>query len=186
MTKICTKCQILKDETEFNKRTIKGRQYYYSWCKACAKIMNVELARKRKEKRTLAEQEKISQTSREYFKIYYSTVRGRAIHLLNKARNRARGKYECSVSVDFIMKKLENNKCEQTGIDLEWENTNAKLSRNPRSPSIDRIDANKGYTDDNVQIVCTWYNLAKSQLTDADMLKFCQNVVEFNMKKRGE
>jgi len=141
--------------------------------------MSAELAKKRKQKRTPEEQKQISKTSKEYYKIYYSTIRGRSIHLINKARNRARGKYECSISVDFIMKKLEKNKCEQTGIDLEWENANIKLSRNPRGPSIDRINAEKGYTNDNVQIVCTWYNLAKAQLTDDEMLKFCQSVVNF-------
>lgn len=31
----------------------------------------------------------------------------------------------------------------------------------PQSPSIDRRDNNKGYTEDNCRVVCYWYNMAK-------------------------
>ena len=34
--------------------------------------------------------------------------------------------------------------------------------------SVDRIDSTKGYTPDNIQLVCTWANVAKSNLSDAD------------------
>ena len=46
--------------------------------------------------------------------------------------------------------------------------------------SIDRIDSNKGYTKDNVQLVCSQVNMMKSDLTFDELLSFCKSIVENN------
>lgn len=38
--------------------------------------------------------------------------------------------------------------------------------RHPYTPTIDKIDPNKGYTKDNCRIVIWWYNLSKSIWND--------------------
>lgn len=43
--------------------------------------------------------------------------------------------------------------------------------KNPRTVSIDRIDSEKGYIPDNVQLICRWVNLAKNNFSDVDIRK---------------
>jgi len=38
-------------------------------------------------------------------------------------------------------------------------------------PSLDRVDSSKGYTKDNVQLVCRIYNTAKGNGTKEDVMK---------------
>lgn len=47
-----------------------------------------------------------------------------------------------------------------------------------RSISIDRKDSSKGYTKDNVQLVCTGVNYMKKDMSDELFVTFCRNVVE--------
>jgi hypothetical protein len=72
--------------------------------------------------------------------------------------------------------------CEKTGSGFllvdDGNGTSAGRSRHPRSPSLDRIDRTKGYTADNVQVVCWQYNIAKGELDDANFVRFCRRVVE--------
>lgn len=51
-------------------------------------------------------------------------------------------------------------------------------SKHPFNFSVDRIDSNKGYTRDNVWIVSTWANRAKSDLSFDDFVNACKMVVE--------
>lgn len=43
--------------------------------------------------------------------------------------------------------------------------------------SIDKIDANKGYTKDNCEIVAWWYNCAKQTYSNKEVYDFCKMVV---------
>ena len=64
--------------------------------------------------------------------------------------------------------------CKKTGtLTLAGEHTIAfdydnkfNTCKNPLSPSIDRIDSTKGYSNDNVHIVLWQYNLMRGELTD--------------------
>jgi len=53
--------------------------------------------------------------------------------------------------------------CERTGIKFELVHGSV---RHPYGPSVDRIDANGFYSDENVQIVCWAYNVGKAEMTD--------------------
>jgi len=43
--------------------------------------------------------------------------------------------------------------------------------------SIDRVDSDKGYTKDNVRLVCMRANLMKNYLADHDLIWWCRAVV---------
>jgi len=57
-----------------------------------------------------------------------------------------------------------------------WDNNNGKCAisgmsmthkfNDLRTVSIDRIDSNKGYDEDNIQLVCQWVNLAKGKYSN--------------------
>lgn len=61
------------------------------------------------------------------------------------------------INIDDVMnlKNKQNNKCKYSGRELVWK-INVK-----NKASIDRIDSNKGYTKDNIQLVCFEVNQAK-------------------------
>ena len=55
---------------------------------------------------------------------------------------------------------------------------------NMNKASVDRIDSTKGYTRDNVHLVCLHINYAKLDLSEADFVDLCAAVVQ-HTKKRG-
>lgn len=57
---------------------------------------------------------------------------------------------------------LQNEKCCVTGINFDY-NHSPEFRARPFGPSIDRKDNSKGYTYDNIQIVCVIVNKAKNE-----------------------
>lgn len=52
------------------------------------------------------------------------------------------------------------------------------------TPSVDRIDSAKGYTKDNIQIICTLANSMKWNSTKEELLSFCHGVLA--LEKEGQ
>lgn len=102
------------------------------------------------------------------------TPAGRARLLLTSARMRDR---ECNLLLADVLPIIEDGTCFRTGFKFDLE-SHATHHRNPFSPSLDRIDGTKGYVKGNIQVVCSWYNIAKNEYTDAQMLTFCRAVVD--------
>lgn len=48
----------------------------------------------------------------------------------------------------------------------------------PNSPSLDRIDNSKGYTPDNIQVICHLANQMKASATPREILKFADWAVK--------
>lgn len=166
-TKFCTKCQTNKSLSEF-------KAYRKNICSECLR----EQARLRYSKRKKTTKAN-SNLQNDYLRNYRLSVHGRTILLINKAKFRAKNKnLKFEISYDFIFNKLECGKCEKTGIEFTFENQE-KSYRNPYSPSIDKINPFGDYTEDNIQVVCNFYNTAKGQMTDDEFLQFCHQVVEF-------
>ena len=88
---------------------------------------------------------------------------------------------KCNLMLADVLPLVEIGHCPRTGFkfDLDPHETH---HRNPLSPSIDRIDGTKGYVKGNIQIVCSWYNIAKNEYSDAQLLVFCQAVVDASRK----
>lgn len=104
------------------------------------------------------------------------TTTGRARLLLTSARIRDKN---CTLELTDVLPLIEAGTCPRTGFKFDL-NPHDVHHRNPFSPSIDRIDGTKGYVKGNVQIVCSWYNIAKNEYSDAQLLTFCQAVVDAN------
>lgn len=77
---------------------------------------------------------------------------------------------------DWAWNKLEKQefKCEITGHPFEW------VGRSPYGLSMDRIDPNKGYTKDNVRLVCWWINAAMGRW---GLEKLKGMIIEWQQKK---
>lgn len=99
-----------------------------------------------------------------------------AKYLYTKTRNRALHKgIEFSISLKWVEKRLNANKCEVTGLTFQTNGLNSSKSH-PFQPSIDRKDITKGYTVKNSRVVCAIYNYAKHTYTHEDVVKLAMSL----------
>lgn len=75
-----------------------------------------------------------------------------------KARAKKRGN-EFSLTKDSYA-SLVADECALTGIAFDTSQAAKRHYKRPFAPSIDRIDSTKGYSDENIRIVCVAVNLA--------------------------
>lgn len=99
----------------------------------------------------------------------------RARLIVGAARSRARQKgLDFNIDAVWFADKIDTGICEATGIKISLDSHPKKGCRNPFAPSIDRIDSSKGYTKDNVQMVCWVYNAAKNDYGADIVLRMAQ------------
>lgn len=188
MHKTCTSCKQIKDISLFTPgKSRKGTVVYSSRCKDC----RAELARNSRDKTA---EKKCTCCGASYrvlgggakkkldlCSVCYPTYRT-AYSLYHSCLQRSKEKeIDFDLNINEIHKELIEGSCGKTGFKFEI-NVKGKHygNRSPYSPSIDKIDPNKGYTKDNVQLVCWWYNLAKARYTDEEVLKLCRAVTTHN------
>lgn len=115
-------------------------------------------------------------------KIYRNMPNGRSLamwYTLKKGAEKRGITFE--ITKDWILEKLNKGKCEVTGIPFvfqpEFDSNSVKVKdqyRNPFSPSVDRIESAKGYTEDNCQVVVCIYNFAKGPFQQEALKVFCE------------
>lgn len=85
--------------------------------------------------------------------------------MLADAKSRAK---KCGISFKISKawraRALKQDACAVTGIMFDL--ADARSNVNPLAPSLDRIDASKGYTDSNTRLVIYFVNVAKSDWSD--------------------
>ncbi len=104
-----------------------------------------------------------------------SNIKGRilAAKLLNaRSKNRRRKKVlDIDINVKFLTDLFDSQKgrcaISQHLMTLEF--------KSPYGVSIDRIDSSRGYTKDNVQLVCQVINFGKNTFSNEEMLEFWKN-----------
>lgn len=114
----------------------------------------------------------MSFTREQIFQRYYATLNGRAVHLVNNARCRARRLHlPFDLTVPWVARKLRRGVCEATGIAFDFAAGFGKGHRfNSFAPSLDRKVSARGYTKRNVKVVCWIYNRAKGAFPIKDLL----------------
>lgn len=85
-------------------------------------------------------------------------------------RNEKRKSLEHNISFEYILDicKKQEYKCAITKFLMPFS------IKNPYSASIDRIDSANGYIIGNIQIVCTFINLAKNNLSNNFACEFVE------------
>ena len=149
--KICPCCKQEKQiEVEFTKTSYTSSGYS-SYCKEC------------KNKKTILSIQK-----------YTCTPNGIAKRLLDLANRRAKEKQLiCTLTRKWIRDKIEMGFCEVSGLPFTLN-----IKRGPFTPSLDKIDPLKDYTEDNVQVVACIYNFAKSNYNHSDVLTLAKALLE--------
>ena len=90
----------------------------------------------------------------------------------NTARHKAKLKgMKCDITADFVEGLMNRHDCKCHITLIPFETTG------PFVPSIDRIDSSRGYTKDNIQVVCWIYNRCKADNTHEDVIKFAKGLL---------
>lgn len=162
--KTCSGCKIKKQDSEFWRN--KSKNKLQSYCKKC----NTQRSSLWKS------------ANPENRKKYHSNWR---INNLNKSRSgtlireiKRKSKkilIPTDIDKDFILQKLENGRCEITGIPFEIVKAGKP---SPRSPSLDRIVPHLGYVKSNVRMILYAINTFKNRWSDDDIYpiakEFCR------------
>lgn len=197
--KVCTKCKTEKRPEDFPKdrRNSTGLS---SWCRECHREKSQQkenepgykekrreaMRQRRKNPDFLAKEkqrrERNKETKRQKDRETRLTPKGRARNLWNGAKRRAAKRNEpFDLSIERVIKALEIGVCEYTGLEFDLEQKlRVGKGRSPLSPSIDRKDPLKPYSDDNVNVVCDWYNMAKGQLSPEQLIEYCKRLLISN------
>lgn len=110
-------------------------------------------------------------------KIYHISTKGRSFYLYNSAKKRSKKfNLEINITANWIDQKLIKGFCELTGLPFDFKSSE-KYFINPYSPSIDRINSEKGYTKDNVRIVLSSVNAALGEHGEEQMLPILKAMV---------
>lgn len=101
----------------------------------------------------------------------------------SKARN-----LEFNISQEFLWDLFlkQDKKCKISGLNITLSNKLIKnhTDRMNISASVDRIDSNIGYIENNVQWVHKYINIMKGALSDNTFISICRIVSNFNKIKK--
>ena len=156
----CSDCKELKPASEFFGRhnSLEKCKVYKRRCYACSRKL-----------RTTNRESKLRNGSLEDFMKTEMEIANDRIKKYIRAHPDS--KREFSLTLPFLVELYEkqDGKCALSG-SLMRTNDNRDTCPdderiNPDKLSIDRIDSSRGYTEDNVQLVCCWVNLMKLDMS---------------------
>lgn len=86
------------------------------------------------------------------------------------------------INIDYLLYLWEKQKgkCAVTGYDMTFDFYKGRVNSNV---SLDRIDSSKGYTKDNVQLVCMVINQMKNDLNMNEFVNICRDIVKCKTEK---
>jgi len=167
LSKACKLCQI-----EYSKKYNKEHKEYF-------KQKNDEYYQKKFLNDTEYNRKRYNFYKEKYLKrqdASLRTVRGRLYSIFDAARGRSRKRdTPFEISLEDVLEKYEtqNGSCALTNIEFSLDRLGRK-GKNPFAPSIDRIDSHKGYTKENIRLVCVIVNLALNNFGDDAFDKMCR------------
>ena len=102
---------------------------------------------------------------------------------LNGTRRRSKEKNMYNdLTIDFLLYLWEkqNGRCALTGLDMTYKFYEGRVNTNV---SVGRIDSTKGYSKENVQLVCMAANQMKNDLSMCEFLDMCELVIAMEREK---
>lgn len=184
--KVCPLCKAEKPLVEFYSSP-KYDGGFSAYCKPCTAIKNKE---HRNAERDLAYARKSYAKNPEKY-------RARTMSNNHKMREEHPAKYRTKKFFDVYRKNVASDvtreyiqslfeqatKCECCGkvLHLTYQPRDGRRFRtNPDAPSIDRVDNRKGYTRDNIAVICWECNFRKTNLTIDDMEMFIRYIRRYS------
>jgi hypothetical protein len=159
-------CENLAARVREEKRE-KRRAYDCKWRKA-----NQEAERERNRKWKEINPEKY----RKWWVKATSSIEG-ALKVLCRSKGR-----NLDPSAILQMFYSQEGKCAISGVKMTWGFGRGRVSTNV---SIDRVDSSKGYTVDNVQLVCDYVNCMKLDQPQEKFIQWCEIIVGYSESKQS-
>ena len=175
--KICTKCGVEKLLSEFGKSGKTTGTGYKSVCKVCLaqRLRNWREANpnkaKEQDKRTYCNnKEKIKiKNKRRYTNLSLDEKFNQLVNTASKRKN-----IKCFVTVEHLHDVWQKQKGLCAYIKLPLTSEAHKFN----TVSLDRIDSNKDYTIDNIQLVCVPINRMKLDYSEEQFINLCSLVAQ--------
>lgn len=169
----CTSCGISKNEGHFYRyRKDKGLMRK---CKECCSISyaqrHAEMSEELREKNREYYHENKERVNKNRKQRRNSDWSSKIKHLLRNAEQRAKTKgWDFDLCFDFVLAKLQEQcgNCYYSGRALSLTGKEAI--------SLDRKDPSKGYTKDNVNLVCLSVNYMKRDISHENFINLCHEV----------
>jgi hypothetical protein len=162
--KKCFKCKLIKSSNEFNKDK-SNKTGLQTYCKKCGHI----------------NQQKYYKNGG--LKVYIKEL------FRNLKRNASKRNIDVNISEEDIISLYykQEGLCKLTNIQMTYDKyiTNNNRVHHINNISVDRIDSNKHYSIDNIQLVCVKINIIKWDLPLDEFIKTCKLVVD-NFDKKIE
>ena len=109
---------------------------------------------------------------------YRNDYNKRAVKLLQGVRSRCKNKdLDYDLNTEWLVKVFNEGVCQVTGLPFEFEVDSKCNGFRSFTPSLDRTDPTKGYTEDNVKVVVWLYNAAKGVGTHEDVMKLAEALI---------
>jgi 5-methylcytosine-specific restriction endonuclease McrA len=111
-----------------------------------------------------------------------ATLRGAANGKVSAARQRAKNKgLAFDIDIDFVVDMFheQEGRCALTGREMTYRGDKGSQEMF-HSFSIDRVDSSKGYTRDNIQLLCWGANSIKSNMSTELLFDLIREIYEFN------
>ena len=109
----------------------------------------------------------------------------RAKEMLRSIKHRSKKLgLEYDIDEEWLKGKLKGV-CEATGLPFNFNDVKKGYTRNPNTPSIDRIDSSRGYTKDNCRVVIWMFNGAKLEYDDGCFYAMAKAFVNEYERKLG-
>lgn len=179
--KRCKKCGDEKSLLEFH-RSSASRDGLQPKCKPCSLSQSRIWHIKNRERRAAYDAERAIKY-RDIRLAKDETKRCTAVHraksLFMSARRRNSESF--TLTFDHVLRGIEAGFCPVTGLAFDlrpFESRRSGKRCNPFAPSLDRIDSNKGYSDENTRIVIWQFNHMKGELSDAELRDVCRAFLE--------
>lgn len=162
MTKKCTRCQQEKDldKKSFRVRKMKknGELQYRSECRECERKFNNNWKQNNSER--------VKNSSKEYREKTRNSLLHQAMRLIKDSKQRAKKK-----NLEHTLTKEElyiPKYCPVLGHELK---PNKGTTASACSPTIDRMNNNRGYTKDNIKVISFEANTIKGSATSDKLFK---------------
>jgi hypothetical protein len=208
-TKECNTCNEVKEFIYFSKST-SGRHGYCNSCKECRSKSRKQLnftpltegtklcqdCKKqldvsnfyRDKSNSTGLQTYCKECSVQHTKRWASTLEGYCKKIFADIQHNIKKRSKqlsISITSDDIKELYTKQEglCALTGLKMTFDTYMIKQQQhiiNKYNMSVDRIDSNKGYDKDNIQLVCAIINRMKTDLTDAEFIKLCGIIHQYN------
>ena len=164
----CNKCKQFKSKECFNKDLSNFHNNRNGLCRECKDCQK---------ERYISERKKLEDDSFALNYKLYQLFKG------SQRRSKLKNMYS-DITHDYLkfLWEKQKGKCAITGIPMTYKFYNGRTNTNV---SIDRIDSSKGYTKDNIHLVCMVVNQMKNDLSIDELLSLCELIINNNKKQEN-